>query len=65
MHYNGPGSSIVLLSVPSTGKPTVVGLHDGLVVMFARLTVREGRITRGDIVLDPAKLADLNLVLDT
>jgi hypothetical protein len=32
----------------------------------ARLAVREGRITHGDdAVLDPSKLADLNLVLDT
>jgi RNA polymerase sigma-70 factor, ECF subfamily len=65
LRYNGPGSSTTLLSVPSTGKPTVVGLYDGRVVMFLTMTVRGGLITRGDVVLDPRKIADLNLVLDT
>jgi RNA polymerase sigma-70 factor (ECF subfamily) len=64
MHYNGPGSSITLLSVPGVGKPMVVGLHDGEVVIFITVTVREGLITHADVVLDPSKLADLNLVLD-
>ena len=65
MHFNGPASPITLLSLPGIGQPTVVGLHDGRVVMFATLTVHAGRITHGDAVLDPNKLADLNLVLDT
>lgn len=65
MHYNGPGSSVTLLSLPGIGKPTVIGVHDGRVVMFATLTVREGRITHADAVLDPSKLATLGLVLDT
>ncbi len=65
MGYNGPDSSITLLSLPGIGKPTVVGLHEGRVVIFATLTVRDGRITHADAVLDPSKLADLNLVLDT
>ena len=65
LRYNGPGSSITLLSVPVVGKPTVVGVHDGHVVSFVTLTVQDGRITHADAVLDPEKLADLNLVLDT
>ncbi len=65
LRYNGPGSSITLLSLPGIGKPTAVGIHDGRVVSFMRLTVDEGRITHADAVLDPGKLADLNLVLDT
>ena len=65
LHYNGPGSSVTLLSLPGIGKPTVVGVHDGRVVIFSTLTVRGGRITHADTVLDPRKLADLNLVLDT
>ena len=65
MNFNGPGSSITLLSLPGIGQPTVVGLHDGRVVIFATLTVRGGRITHADAVLDPDKLADLNRVLDT
>jgi hypothetical protein len=64
MQHSGPCSSITLLSLPGVGKPTVVGLHDGRVVIFATLTVRDGRITQADAVLDPNKLADLNLVLD-
>ena len=64
MGFNGPGTSITLLSLPGIGNPTVVGLHDGRVVIFATLTVRDGRITHADAVLDPTKLADLNLVLD-
>ncbi|MET1000562.1 MAG: sigma-70 family RNA polymerase sigma factor [Acidimicrobiia bacterium] len=65
MHFNGPGSSITLLSLPGIGQPTVVGLHDGRVVIFATLTVRGGRIAHADAVLDPDKLAELNRVLDT
>jgi RNA polymerase sigma-70 factor, ECF subfamily len=65
LHYNGPSSSITLLSLPGVGRPTVVGIHDGRVVIFTTLTVRGGRITHADTVLDPGKLADLNLVLDT
>jgi hypothetical protein len=29
------------------------------------MTVDNSLITRGDVVLDPDKLADLNLILDT
>jgi RNA polymerase sigma-70 factor, ECF subfamily len=65
LRYNGPGSSVTLLSLPVIGKPTIVGVHDGRVVMFTTVTVHEGRITHADTVLDPSKLADLNLVLDT
>jgi RNA polymerase sigma-70 factor (ECF subfamily) len=64
LHYNGPGSSITLLSLPGVGRPTAVGLHEGRVVIFISLTIRDGRITHADVVLDPAKLADLNLVID-
>jgi hypothetical protein len=63
--YNGADSAITLLSLPGIGKPTVVGLHDGRVVIVATLTVSDGRITHADAVLDPKKLADLYLVLDT
>jgi RNA polymerase sigma-70 factor (ECF subfamily) len=65
MRFNGPDSSITLLSLPGIGNPTVVGLHEGRVVVFVTLTVRDGRITHADAVLDPNKLADLNVVLDT
>jgi hypothetical protein len=34
-------------------------------VIFTTLTVRDGHLVHADAVLDPAKLADLNLVLDT
>jgi RNA polymerase sigma-70 factor, ECF subfamily len=65
MHFNGPGSSITLLSVPGVGAPTVVGVHEGRVVIFVTVTVREGLITHAETVLDPGKLADLARVLDT
>ena len=65
MRFNGPGSSITLLALPGVGMPAVVGLHEGRVVIFMTLTVRDGLITHGDVVLDPAKLADLNFVLGT
>jgi RNA polymerase sigma-70 factor (ECF subfamily) len=65
LHFNGPGSSITLLSVPGVGKPSVVGVHDGRVAIFTTLTVRGGLLTHADTVLDPNKLAELNLVLDT
>jgi hypothetical protein len=65
LRYNGPGTSTTLLSVPSVGKPTVVGLHEGRVVVVFTLTVQGGLIAHGDVVLDPNKLADLNLVLGT
>jgi RNA polymerase sigma-70 factor (ECF subfamily) len=64
MRYNGPDSSITLLSLPGVGKPTIVGLHAGRVVSFVTLSVRDGRVTHADAVFDPEKLADLNLVLD-
>jgi RNA polymerase sigma-70 factor (ECF subfamily) len=65
LRYNGPGSSVRLLSLPVGGKPTVIGVKDGRVVVFIVLTVRDGRITHTDAVLDPRKLGELNLVLDT
>jgi RNA polymerase sigma-70 factor, ECF subfamily len=65
LRYNGPGSSVTLLSLPVIGKPTIVGVHDGRVVIYTTLTVHKGRVTHTDTVLDPNKLADLNLVLDT
>jgi RNA polymerase sigma-70 factor (ECF subfamily) len=65
LHYNGPDSAVTLLSLPVVGKPTVVGLKEGRVVIFITLTVRDGRLVHADTVLDPRKLADLNFVLDT
>jgi RNA polymerase sigma-70 factor (ECF subfamily) len=65
LRYNGPGSSVTLLSLPGVGKPTIVGVNAGRVVVFIVLTVRDGLITHTDAVLDPRKLAELNLVLDT
>ena len=64
LRFNGPDSSITLLSLPSIGNPTVVGVHDGQVVSFVVLTVHEGRVTHAEGVLDPSKLVDLNDILD-
>jgi RNA polymerase sigma-70 factor, ECF subfamily len=65
LQYNGPDSAVTLLSLPVVGKPTVVGLKEGRVVIVTTLTVRDGRLVHADTVLDPEKLAELNLVLDT
>jgi RNA polymerase sigma-70 factor (ECF subfamily) len=66
LHYYGPDSSITLLSLPAIGRPTLVGMHDGRVVSFITVNVNdEGRITHADVVVDPAKLTNLNRVLDT
>jgi len=65
LQYNGPDSGVTLLSLPVVGKPTIVGLLEGRVVIFTTLTVRDGRLVHADTVLDPEKLADLNFVLDT
>jgi RNA polymerase sigma-70 factor (ECF subfamily) len=65
MRYYGPGSSITLLSIPAFSTPTAVGVREGRVVSFITMTVRGGLITRAEAVVDPKKLADLNLVLDT
>jgi RNA polymerase sigma-70 factor (ECF subfamily) len=64
LRFNGPASSVTLLSLPGIGKPTVVAVHDGRVVSFTTVTVQGGLITHADTVLDPSKLADLDLVLD-
>lgn len=70
MRYNGPGTSTTLLSLPTSGgptggTPTIVTLWKGRVVTYVTVTVRGGRIIHGHVVLDPAKLADLNVVLNT
>jgi RNA polymerase sigma-70 factor (ECF subfamily) len=65
LRFNGPDSGVTLLALPVVGKPTIVGVKDGRVVIFTTLTVRDGRLVHADAVLDPVKLADLNLVLDT
>jgi RNA polymerase sigma-70 factor (ECF subfamily) len=65
LRYNGPGSSVVLLAVPGIGRPAVVGVKDGRVVLLMTFTTRDGLITSTHAVLDPRKLADLALVLDT
>jgi hypothetical protein len=59
------GTSITPLSVPSLRTPTAIGLYKGRVAVHFTMTVEDGLITRGDVVLDPDRLADLNLVLDT
>jgi RNA polymerase sigma-70 factor, ECF subfamily len=65
LRHNGPGTSTTLLSVPSLRTPTAIGLHEGRVVVHFTMTVVDRLITRGDVVLDPAKLTHLNLLLDT
>jgi RNA polymerase sigma-70 factor (ECF subfamily) len=65
LRYNGPGSSTTLLSLPTSGKPTVIALWKGQVVGYVTVTIRGGRITHFHVIFDPAKLADLNVALTT
>jgi RNA polymerase sigma-70 factor, ECF subfamily len=60
----GPGTSTTLLSLPTTGKPTIIALWEGQVVAYVTATVHAGRITHAHVVLDPTKLTDLNTTLN-
>lgn len=64
LHYLGPDSSTTLLALPTGDEPTVVALRDHRVLAAITLTVQGDRITHMHGVIDPAKLADLNLTLD-
>jgi RNA polymerase sigma-70 factor (ECF subfamily) len=64
LRYLGPGSSTTLLSLPVGAEPTVIALRDGRVYGAFTLTLRAGRVHHIHGVIDPAKLADLNVILD-
>jgi hypothetical protein len=53
-----------LLSLPTGEEPTIIALRGSRVVTAVTLTVRADRITHIHAVVDPAKLADLNLTLN-
>jgi RNA polymerase sigma-70 factor, ECF subfamily len=63
LRYLGPGSSTTLLSLPA-GEPTIVALRDDRVFGTFTLTLRAGRVHHIHGILDPAKLVDLDLVLN-
>jgi RNA polymerase sigma-70 factor (ECF subfamily) len=64
LRYLGPGSSTTLLSLPVGEEATVIALRGGSVFGAITLTLRAGRVHHIHGVLDPAKLADLNVILD-
>jgi RNA polymerase sigma-70 factor (ECF subfamily) len=64
LRYLGPDSSTTLLSLPVGEEPTVIALRDGRVFGTFTLTLRAGRVHHIHGVIDPAKLADLNVILD-
>lgn len=64
LRYLGPGSSTTLLSLPVGEEATVIALRDGRVFGSFTLTLRAGRVHHIHGVIDPAKLADLNVILD-
>jgi len=64
LRYLGPGSSTTLLSLPVGQEATVIALRDGRVFGAFTLTLRAGRVHHIHGVIDPAKLADLNVILD-
>jgi RNA polymerase sigma-70 factor, ECF subfamily len=65
LRYLGPGSSTTLLSLPIGDEATIVALRDGRVYGSFGLTLRDERVHHIHGVLDPAKLADLNVILDS
>ena len=64
LQYLGPRSSTTLLSLPTGEEPTIIALRGSRVVTAVTLTVRADRITHIHAVVDPAKLADLNVTLN-
>ena len=64
LRYLGPDSSTTLLSLPVGEEPTVIAIRDGRVFGTFTLTLRAGRVHHIHGVIDPAKLADLNVILD-
>jgi RNA polymerase sigma-70 factor (ECF subfamily) len=64
LRYLGPHSSTTLLSLPVGEEATVIALRDGRVYGAFTLTLRAGRVHHIHGVIDPAKLADLNVILD-
>jgi RNA polymerase sigma-70 factor, ECF subfamily len=64
LRYLGPGSSTTLLSLPAGGDPTVIAVRDGRVFGTFTLTLLGGRVHHIHGVIDPTKLADLNVILD-
>jgi RNA polymerase sigma-70 factor, ECF subfamily len=64
LRYLGPDSSTTLLSLPTGDEPTLIALRGGRIMATVTLTVRDGRIIHLHSVGDPAKLAELNVILD-
>jgi RNA polymerase sigma-70 factor (ECF subfamily) len=65
LHYLGPESSTTLLSLPTGHDATVVALRDGRVFAALTLTLHADRIAHIHGIIDPAKLADLDAILDS
>jgi RNA polymerase sigma-70 factor, ECF subfamily len=63
LRYLGPDSSTTLLSLPA-GAATFIALRDDRVFGAFTLALRDGRVHHIHGILDPAKLVELNLVLD-
>jgi RNA polymerase sigma-70 factor, ECF subfamily len=64
LRFLGPGSSTTLLSLPVGDGATVVALRDGRVYGTFKFELHNGRVHHIDGLLDPARLADLNIILD-
>ena len=64
LRYLGPDSSTTLLSLPAGDEPTIVALRDNRVYGAFTLTLHGGRVHHIHGVLDPDKLADLNVILN-
>jgi RNA polymerase sigma-70 factor, ECF subfamily len=64
LRYLGPDSATTLLSLPVGDEPAVIALRDGRVYGAFTFTLRGGRVHHIHGVIDPAKLAELNVILD-
>jgi RNA polymerase sigma-70 factor, ECF subfamily len=64
LRFLGPDSSTTLLALPVGDEATVVALREGRVYGTFALTLRDGRVHHIQGLLDPARLADLNVILD-
>jgi RNA polymerase sigma-70 factor (ECF subfamily) len=64
LRFLGPGTSTTLLSLPVGWTPCIVALRDGHVFGTFTLSLRESVVHHIHGVLDPAQLADLDLILD-
>jgi len=63
--FLGPPNGPTLLSLPGGDDALLVALRDDRIMVLAALTIRDGRVTHIDGVVDPVKLAPITAELRT